>query len=191
VGGALFLSGALDFDHRLPAPNVWQWLLMLVMLVAVPVVARSKSRLLAICALGVIGGGIALIFLAFGAPDVALTQLLVETLTLVIAAIVLSMLPKIDSVPDAGQLQRVASLLLALGCGTLVTGLLLAVTSSPVDRTVTAFYEQASYLRAHGRNIVNVILVDFRSLDTLGEIVVVAASALAALALIRKTGSDP
>jgi multicomponent Na+:H+ antiporter subunit A len=191
VGGTLLLSGAIGFDRGLPAPNAWQWLLMLVMLFAVPVVVRSRSRLLAICGLGVIGAGIAVIFLTFGAPDLALTQLLVETLTLIIAAIVLLKLPKIDSAPDTGRLRRMTGLLLALGCGSLVTGLLLAVMGNPVDRTLTAFYEQASYLKAHGRNIVNVILVDFRSLDTLGEIVVVAASALAALSLIRKTESDP
>jgi multicomponent Na+:H+ antiporter subunit A len=77
------------------------------------------------------------------------------------------------------------SLLVAVGSGALVTALMLAINHNEVDRTITAFYEQASYVKAHGRNIVNVILVDFRSLDTLGEIIVVAASALAALALIR------
>lgn len=61
----------------------------MLMLVSVVVATRSDSRLLAMCALGVIGSGIALIFLSFGAPDVALTQLLVETLTLIIAAIIL------------------------------------------------------------------------------------------------------
>ena len=60
-----------------------------------------------------------------------------------------------------------------------------AVGQHDVDRTITAFYEQASYLQAHGRNIVNVILVDFRSLDTLGEITVLAVAALGVFALMR------
>jgi multicomponent Na+:H+ antiporter subunit A len=140
---------------------------------------------LAICGLGVIGTGMAVIFLAYGAPDVGLTQLLVETLTLIIAAIVLLRLPSIERRHRPGLSHMVLSLLVALGSGALVTGLMLAIQHTEVDRTITAFYEQASYLKAHGRNIVNVILVDFRSLDTLGEIIVVAASALAALALIR------
>jgi len=67
-----------------------------------------------------------------------------------------------------------------------VTVLLLLVSLEPLDRTITEFYEKASYVKAHGRNIVNVILVDFRSLDTLGEIIVVAISAIACLALIRQ-----
>jgi multicomponent Na+:H+ antiporter subunit A len=74
----------------------------------------------------------------------------------------------------------------AVGTGTLVAALTLAVTSGPIDRQLTAFFEQNSYIAAHGRNIVNVILVDFRSLDTLGEIVVVATAGLAGLSLIAR-----
>ena len=62
----------------------------------------------------------------------------------------------------------------------------MAVSFQDVDRMITEFYEKNSYVSAYGRNIVNVILVDFRSLDTLGEIIVVAASALAGLSLIMK-----
>ncbi|MGD9330395.1 MAG: DUF4040 domain-containing protein, partial [Desulfobacterales bacterium] len=129
------------------------------------------------------------LFLAFGAPDVGLTQLLVETLTLIIAAIILLRLPPIERPPGPQFAHSTLSLLVAVGSGVLVTVLMLAVNHHPLDRTITAFYEQASYLKAHGRNIVNVILVDFRSLDTLGEIIVVGVSALAALALIRGKGA--
>jgi multicomponent Na+:H+ antiporter subunit A len=55
----------------------------------------------------------------------------------------------------------------------------------PVDRRISAFYERASYVEGYGRNVVNVILVDFRALDTLGEIAVVAAAALGILAVLR------
>ena len=80
---------------------------------------------------------------------------------------------------------------MAMASGAVVTGLLLAVRHHPLDRGVTDFFEQASYVVAHGRNIVNVILVDFRGLDTMGEITVVAASALAAWTLIRKKKDTP
>jgi multicomponent Na+:H+ antiporter subunit A len=63
---------------------------------------------------------------------------------------------------------------------------MLLVTAVDPDSAVTRFYELNSYLAAHGRNIVNVILVDFRSLDTLGEIVVVVVAALGAVALLRQ-----
>jgi multicomponent Na+:H+ antiporter subunit A len=70
--------------------------------------------------------------------------------------------------------------------GLLVTSLLMGVGQPPLDRSLTTFYESNSYLAAHGRNIVNVILVDFRALDTLGEITVVVLAAWAGIALIRK-----
>jgi multicomponent Na+:H+ antiporter subunit A len=76
--------------------------------------------------------------------------------------------------------------LLAVSIGTLMTTLILAVTRVELDRTLTTFFEANSYMAAHGRNIVNVILVDFRSFDTLGEITVVALAGLAGYALIQK-----
>ena len=71
-----------------------------------------------------------------------------------------------------------------------MTALILAVSHWELDRTVTGFFEANSYIAAHGRNIVNVILVDFRSLDTLGEITVVAVAGLAGCALIRTRRED-
>ncbi len=189
AGWALLRSGSASLTDIGMAMDAWQWLLVGMMLVSVAIVVRTASRLLAICALGGIGGGAALIFLSHGAPDVALTQLLVETLTLVIAAIVLLRLPRITlKETSASFTKRAVRLSVSLGSGLLVACLLMATGRYDVDRTLTAFFEQASYLAAHGRNVVNVILVDFRSLDTLGEIVVVAASAMAALALIKRRG---
>ena len=75
---------------------------------------------------------------------------------------------------------------LAIAIATLITILILAVSQTELDRSVTDFFEANSYIAAHGRNIVNVILVDFRSFDTLGEITVVALAGLAGYALIQK-----
>jgi len=175
-----------EFVFKLTPISIWQGILVLLMLMAIITAIRSTSRILTICALGVIGAGIALIFLSFGAPDVALTQLLVETLTLIIVAIVLLRLPRLQTADDPGPAPRLLRFGLALTSGLVVTLLIFLIGLQPVDRTVTEFYEKASYVQAHGRNIVNVILVDFRSLDTLGEITVVAISAIACLALIRK-----
>lgn len=191
VGWALL--SATDVPLRLNAPAVpgWLVLLLLAMAMSIGVVILARSRLLAICGLGVIGAGMSIIFLSLGAPDVGLTQLLVETLTLIIVAIVLLRLPPLRRHRRPHNLRRALRLSVAVASGALVTALLISVNQLELDRTVTAFYEQASYLKAHGRNIVNVILVDFRSLDTMGEIIVVAASAIAAGALIRKEGKTP
>ena len=170
-----------NFDPPLPG-----WLLMGIIAAAVIVVVRARSRLLAICSLGVVGAGIAMLFLMYGAPDVALTQLLVETLTVIVVSLVLWRLPKFKSRPSRPSAGKLWNGVLAIAIGTLITALILAVNQTELDRSVTDFFEANSYIAAHGRNIVNVILVDFRSLDTLGEITVVALAGLAGYALIQK-----
>jgi len=186
LGWAMISWRGLVFTLDASTISAWHGMLALSMLVAIAVVIRSRSRLLSICALGVVGAGIALIFLSFGAPDVALTQLLVETLTLIIAAIVLLRLPQMLSGPPISINKQRLRLILSIGCGLVVTVLLVLISNQTPDRTITEFYEKASYVKAHGRNIVNVILVDFRSLDTLGEMIVVAASAIASISLIKR-----
>jgi multicomponent Na+:H+ antiporter subunit A len=173
-------------DPGMPGLALRQWLLLLAILAAVITVMTTRSVLLAICALGVVGAGIAVIFLAHGAPDLALTQLLVETLTVIIVSIILLRLPGLGSRKTKSGARRAFDATLAVSAGALVTALTLAMLSGPLDRTITAFFESKSYLEAHGRNIVNVILVDFRSLDTLGEIIVVATAGIAGYALIQK-----
>ncbi|MFO7558503.1 MAG: hydrogen gas-evolving membrane-bound hydrogenase subunit E, partial [Desulfobacterales bacterium] len=168
-----------------------QWLLLFLIFASVVSVVVTRSVLLAICALGVTGAGIAMIFLSFGAPDLALTQLLVETLTVIIVSIILLRLPSLSDKKNVSLLKKGCDGLLALGMGLLVTILLLAVISDPTDRFMTEFFEQNSLVAAHGRNIVNVILVDFRSFDTLGEIIVVATAGLAGFALIQKRRRKP
>jgi multicomponent Na+:H+ antiporter subunit A len=172
-----------------PDLAVREWVLVAVIAAAVAVVLLTRVLLLAICALGIVGAGLALVFLSFGAPDLALTQLLVETLTVVIVSIILLRLPGLGRREKGGRGKRLLDSLLAAGTGAMVTTLLLAVLQTDLDRTITEFYEKKSYVAAHGKNIVNVILVDFRSLDTLGEITVVAAAGLAAYALIRNRRS--
>jgi multicomponent Na+:H+ antiporter subunit A len=171
---------------HLPSLPISQWLLVILMATALGVVVVARSRVLAVCALGMVGSGAALIFLVYGAPDLALTQLLVETLTLIIVAVVLLRLPPLDKTAGAHSPGRWLDALVAVGAGTLVAALTLAVTDGPFDRQLTDFFEQNSVIAAHGRNIVNVILVDFRSLDTLGEIVVVATAGLAGYSLLAR-----
>jgi multicomponent Na+:H+ antiporter subunit A len=112
--------------------------------------------------------------------------LLVETLTLIIVSIILLRLPTlprgIGNTPGTLWING----LVAIGTGCVIAALSLATTQGAIDRQLTQFYEYNSYIAAHGRNIVNVILVDFRSLDTLGEIVVVATAGLAGYGLITR-----
>lgn len=171
---------------RPPDLPLSQWLLVGIMSAAIVAVVVTRSRILAVCALGIVGGGAALVFLVYGAPDLALTQLLVENLTLIIVSIVLLRLPPLDKrVPPVSGMRWVDGLV-AVCAGILVAALSVATTGGDIDRQLTAFFEQNSVIAAHGRNIVNVILVDFRSLDTLGEITVVATAGLSGFALIHR-----
>jgi multicomponent Na+:H+ antiporter subunit A len=181
----VFSYTPLDFG-RFPHPSMSGWLLGGIIVVAVVTVVGSKVRLLAICSLGVVGAGIALLFSIYGAPDIALTQLLVETLTVIIVSLVLLRLPRLNALKPLRSAGKIGNGLLAIAMGALVTALILAVNQTDLQRSVTNFFEANSYVAAHGRNIVNVILVDFRSLDTLGEIAVVALAGLACYALIKK-----
>ena len=144
----------------------------------------SRSRLQAILSMGVTGFSVALLFLLFGAPDLAYTQFMVETLSVVIIALVLLRLP-VDTYDSRHILPSLRDAAIAIAVGVFITVLLIAITSGPLDLSLTNFFAENSYTAAHGRNIVNVILVDFRALDTLGEIAVVMVAGLAALGLIK------
>ncbi len=187
-GGAVALP-ALWSNTPLPAADLG--MLMLLIAVAAITVVFSRSVLLAICALGIMGAGIAMIFLRSGAPDLALTQLLVETLTVIIVAVILLRLPGLQKSGNTGFLKTAMNAVLAVTVGLMMTFMLLIEPGGPPNDSLTRFFEENSYVAAHGRNIVNVILVDFRGFDTMGEIIVVAAAALAGVALIRNRKETP
>ncbi|MEO0692324.1 MAG: hydrogen gas-evolving membrane-bound hydrogenase subunit E, partial [Pseudomonadota bacterium] len=132
---------------------------------------------------GGVGIGVALIFIIFGAPDVAITQLLVETLVVVLFGVAALKLPRLD--PSGRKTHRPLDAMLAIGVGVVITAVMLMVTAGPIDRRLTDYFEATSWPEAFGRNIVNVILVDFRALDTFGEIAVVVIAALGAYALLK------
>ncbi len=144
----------------------------------------TGSRIAAIAGLGTVGVGVAMVFIIFGAPDVAITQLLVEMLIVVLFSVAALKLPHLSAQPPVRA--RIRNAVVALSVGGATTLTLLGVLSTPLDRQLTNFFEASSYPDAYGRNIVNVILVDFRALDTFGEIAVVAIAGLAAFALLRQ-----
>ncbi len=169
---------------RLPDATFLDWSIAALVAASALVTIRTRSRLLAICALGVVGISTALIFLVFGALDVAMTQLIVETLVTVIVAIVLLKLPgfRNEIWPSARTQMRDGAVALTVGVS--ITLALLAVTESPPQPALREYFERTAVPGAHGRNVVNVILVDFRALDTLGEITVLAIAGAAVVALL-------
>ncbi|MEM1041307.1 MAG: putative monovalent cation/H+ antiporter subunit A [Bacteroidota bacterium] len=176
----VFASFGAAWDELLPH----EWALALLIVLSAGATVFARSRMLAVAALGVVGFSVALLFLGLGAPDLAMTQLLVETLIVVIILLVLLHLPLLRAERGGTDVGRWASGLLAVGAGLLVTTLSLAITGLPFDASVSAFYAERSVPDGFGRNLVNVILVDFRALDTFGEVTVLAVAALGAHVLV-------
>jgi multicomponent Na+:H+ antiporter subunit A len=141
------------------------------------------GRLTAVILLGIVGITIGAVFLLFGAPDLVLTQLLVETLTVVLFVLVFRSLPKFKRLSSPAARLRDATV--ALVFGALMTTLVLESTAAIGSRPASDYFAAASLPEAKGRNVVNTILVDFRALDTLGEIVVVCLAAFGVYALLH------
>ncbi|MCB9535373.1 MAG: DUF4040 domain-containing protein [Myxococcales bacterium] len=146
--------------------------------------ALGRTRIGAVVALGAVGLGVALLFLRHGAPDLALTQLLVEALAVVLLILAFRGLPPMGA-PRAGRLRRWNLVISAAG-GAAVAALLYAAQAVEAGARVSAWFAAASVPAGHGRNVVNVILVDFRALDTLGEITVLGIAALGVGALLAR-----
>ncbi|MBB3460145.1 putative monovalent cation/H+ antiporter subunit A [Rhizobium sp. BK377] len=162
--------------------------IMLIAMFGLAAVLIARDRLTAIVSLGIQGFAVALIFLLFGAPDLAFTQFMVETLAVVILALVMTRLRLSPTDPRHGA-RRLFDIALSLACGLGFALLLMRATDAPFNTALTDFFNAHSKLIAHGANVVNVIIVDFRGTDTLGEIAVVAVTGLAILALIRIRGN--
>jgi len=152
-------------------------------LLAAAVAIRSRSRLGAVAALGVVGYGVALVYVLFGAPDLAMTQFMVETLTVILFVLVFYHLPRFARLSSGPTRARDA--LVALTAGTLITTIILFASNVQFHPKISAYFAEHSLALAHGRNIVNVILVDFRGLDTLGEITVLALAGVGVYALLK------
>jgi multicomponent Na+:H+ antiporter subunit A len=159
----------------------------LAMMAGAAAVVRARSILFAVAALGVVGYGVAVVFLLFGGPDLALTQFAIETLSVLLFVLVLRRLPRLRKLSPPGE--RVRDGVVAVAGGVFVTVLILAATAAPHPTPLRDYFGAASLALANGRNVVNVILVDFRGFDTLGEITVLAVAALGVIALLRLRAS--
>ncbi|GFE64174.1 putative monovalent cation/H+ antiporter subunit A [Litoreibacter roseus] len=188
LGGTMLVRGIGNVLPDLTGIALRNWAVVALITVGTLIAATTRSRIAAVAALGVVGIGVALIFIIFSAPDVAITQLLVETLIVVLVAVAMLRLPFLDAQGESDH--RPWDAVLAIGVGGVVTLTLLAVLATPLDLRLTEYFEVTSWPEAFGRNIVNVILVDFRALDTFGEIAVVVIASLSAYALLRTTAKE-
>ncbi|MQA33918.1 Na+/H+ antiporter subunit A [Modestobacter roseus] len=197
---------------RTPWPDEWrawdtplQALVGAIVLLAAAMTLRIRQRLSAVLAVGITGYGLALLFVLHGAPDLALTQFLVETLSLVVFVLVLRKLPK-DIGDRHRPAERTVRAVIAVCVGLVMAGVGAAALSARTATPVSADIPELALEEGHGQNVVNVILVDIRAWDTLGElsVLVVAATGVASLVFLRRrtgavdrageehtTGADP
>lgn len=161
----------------------YEVILLVMMFSAILFTVFTDSRLAAVAAMGVVGYALCLIFVFYSAPDLAMTQFTIDTLTVILFVLILFRLPKY--LPFSSATARIRDGVLALSFGGLIVVLILAVLQEPSDPQTGAFYAQNAYLLAKGKNVVNVILVDFRGLDTLVEIAVLTIAAIGVFGLLK------
>ena len=145
--------------------------------------AWARTRLAAILALGASGYTLALLFSLLGAPDLALTQVMVETISVALFLAVFVFLPPFRAAEPRALRPGHLALALVFGFGT--SAMVWAARGHRSAETIASYFLANSAEQAGGRNVVNVILVDFRGLDTMGEITVLGVAALACYAIIR------
>jgi multicomponent K+:H+ antiporter subunit A len=148
-------------------------------------------RLAALVMLGGVGLTVCITFVWLSAPDLAITQLLVEIVTTVLILLGLRWLPKrnphsTEVVTLRSRFRRFRDLVLAISCGVGMSFIAFAVMTMPVPDAIANYFLENAYTQGGGRNVVNVILVDFRGFDTLGEIAVLGVVALTVYALLRR-----
>jgi len=189
IGFYLIKNVDIQFDsQKLTAISVYEVVIFLMMTIAIFTIVFSTSRLVAIISTSVVGYCMCLFFVYYSAPDLAMTQFSIDTLTTVLFVLVLLKLPPYLKMRDRGAQLRDG--LLAVSFGTLISVIAIQVLNEPTNKTISRFYSDNAYLLAKGKNVVNVILVDFRGYDTLVEITVLTIAAIGVYSMLKIKSSE-
>jgi multicomponent Na+:H+ antiporter subunit A len=168
---------------------VWSdsWVQLAVVVISIVfafAIVLTRNRFVAALLMGGVGFACAVVFALHGAPDLALTQILIETLTLVVFLLVLRQMPGLFK-GDSVWAPKVVRVVVSVGVGVTVALFAVMVSGARTAPSAGETYADLSLPEAGGKNIVNVILVDFRGWDTMGEITVLAVAALGVTNLVR------
>lgn len=183
VPGTALLTGTRITGDLAPWDQPLQAVVAVIVAGAAIATARAHRRFTAVLFLGAVGYGTAVLFVLQGGPDLALTQFLVETLALVIFVFVLRRLPATFT-PRRIPLSQAARVAVALAVGSVVTVAVLVMTQARTAAPASQAYLDRALPEGGGKNVVNVVLVDFRGFDTLGEITVLAVAAMGIASLV-------
>jgi multicomponent Na+:H+ antiporter subunit A len=182
----LLIGGPIYIDYSKLSPiSVYEGINVLILISAVYLTVTTSSRLTAVVGTSVIGYAICLMFVFYSAPDLAMTQFTIDTLTVVLFVFVLFNLPSFLIVPNSNKLSVARDAFVAISFGGILSLIAIKVLQVPTSIAISEFYGENAYLLAKGKNVVNVILVDFRGFDTMFEIVVLSIAALGVYSLIK------
>ncbi|WP_336824779.1 Na+/H+ antiporter subunit A [Sporosarcina sp. USHLN248] len=193
IGGMLLWKGGLSINFENDAPiTVNEYIIVTVMMGAGIALLFVGSRMTAIVLNGVLGYSIAILFVIFRAPDLALTQIIIETVTTALFLLCFYFLPE-WSKEKSTTFSKAVKGAIAIMVGSLVTVIALSVQGNRMFDSISTYFENA-YELAGGKNIVNTILGDFRAFDTMLEVVVLFIAGVGVYTLIklkgRKEGQD-
>lgn len=180
----LYRTGFWEFNVSLSSAPFYLIGICMLIVTATITAVFTLSRLVAIVSLGVLGFSMALIFVIYGAVDVAITLILVETLIVILFVMIVYHLPQYIS-NFSKPASRLRDAIIALVFGGSMTVLVLKAEFVRISPPISEYFMKNSLVEAHGRNIVNVILVDFRALDTLGESIVLIVAAIGVYTLLK------
>ncbi|MDM1293530.1 putative monovalent cation/H+ antiporter subunit A [Sphingobacterium sp. N143] len=184
IGYQLYLGGPLHIKWENLSPvSFYEVTTVCILVGAILLTIRTSSRLTAVVATSVVGYAICLIFVFYSAPDLAMTQFTIDTLTVVLFVLVLFKLPSFLNLANKRTLIRDA--VVALIFGVMLSMVALRVLHEPTTTNISDFYGDYAYVLAKGKNVVNVLLVDFRGFDTMFEIVVLSIAALGVYSLLK------
>ncbi|NIK79272.1 multicomponent Na+:H+ antiporter subunit A [Paenibacillus castaneae] len=181
-------SVRLDFTQYAPM-SLYEAVIIFALIVSVIAVPFARTRMMAIILTGTAGYMVTLFFVIFRAPDLALTQMIVETVSVTLFLLCFYHLPKLKKELESLRF-KLSNFIIALGVGVVMTLLALSASSSRSFESISDFFIKESYNLAGGKNIVNVILVDFRGFDTMLEIVVLSIASYGIYALIKVNLTD-
>jgi len=191
LGAIAFMGGGLSEPTRgmLPVPSVIAvgWIMLVV--ATVSVVAMHHHRFRSLVLIGIIGLTISAGFVYMSAPDLALTQISVETVTIMLLLLALHFLPK-ETPKESPFDLKIRDGIIAIAAGAGVGGLAFAFMQRDIS-TISSYHVENSYEGGGGTNVVNVILVDFRGYDTYGEIIVLGIAGLLIYALMQALLEGP
>jgi len=180
----LWRGGPVVIDwERLTPITIYEFAVVIILLGALLIVVATPSRLTSVVAMSVIGYAICLMYVFYGAPDLGMTQFTIDTLSTVLFVLVMYKLPGFLNLASAKE--RYRDIVVALGFGAILSIIALKVWNEPVTKETSEFYAENAYILAKGKNVVNIILADFRGIDTMFETVVLGIAALGVYSLLK------